>query len=90
MTTLQDRLPVDAITERASRVTVQRAVQLLFAAIGTAIGWITGRSVYTIGWIAGTAWHAGTFFVSAVIIGFLDGARIPPPVPGPPVPPTGG
>jgi hypothetical protein len=90
MTTLQDRLPMDVITERARRVTVKRTAQLVLAAIGTTIGWAIGRFFRVIGLTAGLAWRTGTFFVTAVILGFLDGARIPPSATTPPGPPTGG
>lgn len=87
MTTLEDRLPVDAITERAARIRFGRVVLTVLAAIGTSIGWLIGRFFRAIGWTAGLAWRTGTFFVTAIIIGFLDGARIPPPVAAPQGPP---
>lgn len=48
------------------------------AAIGTALGWVVGRSLVVLGWVAGRAFLIGAYFAESVVYGFRMGAMIGP------------
>ncbi len=52
MTTLEQRIPVDAITTRARQVRAGRLLLTLLAGFFYAIGWTVGRAFYALAWCA--------------------------------------
>lgn len=76
------RADIPAITDNiladARQVRPSRVLLTVLGAIGTALGWATGRTFVADGWIAGRIFLTGAFFVEAVIYGFRAGAMLPP------------
>lgn len=68
----------DDILADARQVRLSRVLLTVLGAIGTAFGWLVGRTFVVIGWIAGRTFLTGAFFVEAVIYGFRAGAMLPP------------
>ena len=81
-TQMQPQLP-DVVPGESFR----RVVLTVIGAIGTVVGWITGRGLIFIGWFFGRIWLVGAFFVEAIIYGFRVGAKLP--LTPPDLPPQG-
>ena len=79
MSALTEPVPVDELAARSREVRPGRVVQTVIAAIGVAIGWVTGRFFRSIGWLAGRAWLIAAFFAETVVYGFREGAGLPQP-----------
>lgn len=87
MTSWTNTIPVDEIAGRSRQDRPARALALLVAAVGVAIGWSVARFFRAIGWLAGRTWLLCAFFTESVIYGFREGAGLAQPVPeaqGPP------
>jgi len=59
------RVPYEEIAGQAANIHVGRALAIAFAAVFMAIGWVAGRSVYSVG-----------FAVASIRYGYRVGAKI--------------